>query len=605
MRDDSYIMQDRIGEASDRRHIVRLLRLLRPYQKLIVLSTFISLGLAVLQLVGPYLVKLTIDVHIAHRDYGAVVRMALTYVFITFVAFWLEYYQGLLIAYVGQEGMRRLRDDLFAHLMRLDVQFFDRNPVGRLLTRVTNDVQALNELFSQGVMTVAGDVFIVIAIIALMFATSPPLTLLVLVTLPLVLLSGYLFSKFVREAYREVRLRLSHMNAFLQEILSGMRTVAAYNAQSTSAEKFTALNDAFRRANMRTVFCHAIFLPAIELIGALALGLIVWRGAVGVIDSSITLGTVVLFIQYTQRLFQPIKDLSDKYNIFQTALAAAERLFRLLDTTPTISSPAKPFLSSVQGREIRFENVWFAYQDEQWVLRDVSFSLNRGETLAIVGPTGSGKSTIVSLLARFYDVNRGAILVDGENIRTLDLESLRRLLAIVTQDVFLFSGSILENLRLGQREIPRERVIECARYVNASSFIEKLPNTYDFEIRERGTALSVGQRQLLALARALVFESPILVLDEATANIDTETERLIQDALLKLLRDRTALVVAHRLSTIQNADRIIVLHHGQVREEGSHAELLARGGLYRKLYELQFASAANSSPAPVETVPIR
>jgi ATP-binding cassette subfamily B protein len=582
------MMQDRTSDASDRHLVRRLLGVLKPFWRLIVLSSIASLGMAVLQLVGPYLVKITIDVYIANNDHAAVARMAAAYFAIVIGLFVLEYTQGMLIAYVGQQGMRRLREWLFAHLQSLDVQFFDRNPVGRLLTRITSDVQALNELFAEGVMTIAGDVFLLAAILVLMFRTSPPLTLLVLATAPLILVSGYLFSKFVRQAYRDVRQRLSQMNAFLQETLAGIRTVFAYNAQPATFRRFRELNDAFREANMRTVFCHAVFLPAVELISAIALGLIVWRGGIGTIDSSITIGTVVLFIQYTQRFFQPIKDLSDKYNIFQTAMAAAERLFKVLDTKPVIVSPPAPVALKHFQSEVRFDHVWFAYQDEEWVLRDVSFSLQRGQTVAIVGPTGSGKSTIVSLLTRFYEVNRGAIFVDDIDIRAIDLGDLRRLIGVVSQDVFLFSGTILDNIRMGRHDIAAERVIECARYVNAASFIEKLPHQYHYEIHERGITLSVGQKQLLALARALVFDTPILVLDEATANIDTETERLIQDALAKLLRGRTALVVAHRLSTIQKADRIIVLHHGQIREQGTHTELLAADGLYRKLYELQF-----------------
>jgi ATP-binding cassette subfamily B protein len=469
------------------------------------------------------------------------------------------------------------------------VQFFDRNPVGRLLTRVTSDVQALNELFSQGVMTVVGDVFLLLAIVALMFLASPPLTWLVLATAPLVLLSGFLFSKFVRQAYRDVRQRLSQLNAFLQETLGGIRTVVAYNAQPASFERFRHLNDLFREANMRTVFCHALFYPAIELIGAIALALIIWRGGIGTLDSTITIGTVVLFIQYTQRFFQPIKDLSDKYNIFQTAMAAAERLYRLLDTKPAITSPVTAARITTFERALEFQNVWFSYKDEEWVLRDVSFTVHRGETVALVGPTGSGKSTIVSLMTRFYDVAKGRILLDGHDIRSLRLEDLRRLVSVVTQDVFLFSGTIADNIRLGSQDISLERVIECARYVNAATFIEKLPDQYNHPIRERGVTLSVGQKQLLALARALAFDAPILILDEATANIDTETERLIQDALEKILQGRTAVVVAHRLSTIQKANRIIVLHHGQIKETGTHEELLKAGGLYRKLYDLQFS----------------
>ncbi len=597
MKSKTFVMQDHIGDAADRHLVRRLLTFLKPYWHFIALSSVVSLAMAALQLVGPYLVKLTIDVHIARANVPGIVKMAALYVAVVLLLFLLEYTQGILIAYVGQLGMRRLRETLFAHLQRLDVQFFDRNPVGRLLTRVTSDVQALNELFSQGVMTVAGDVFLLGAIFILMLRTSIPLTVLVLLTAPLIFVSGYLFSKFVREAYRDVRQRLSQMNAYLQETLGGIRTVMAYNAQEKSYDNFQRLNDAFREANMRTVFCHAVFLPAIELISSVALALILWKGGIGTIDQTVTIGTVVLFIQYTQRLFQPIKDLSDKYNIFQTAMAAAERLFKLLDTKPTVTSPVQSIPGKNFERDIRFENVWFAYDDEDWVLQDVTFTLRRGETLAIVGPTGSGKSTIVSLLMRFYDVQKGRILLDDRDIRDIALEDLRRLIALVNQDIFLFSGTIADNIRLGRNDISLERVMECARYVNAASFIEKLPGQYNYQIHERGVTLSVGQKQLLALARALAFDSPILVLDEATANIDTETERLIQDALNKLLHNRTALIIAHRLSTIQKANRIIVLHHGRIREAGTHQELLQHGGLYRMLYELQFANHRPSADA--------
>ncbi|AXA35906.1 MAG: ABC transporter ATP-binding protein [Candidatus Hydrogenedentota bacterium] len=588
----SYIEQDHSSELADHRLTIRLLRFVRPYWKLIVLSSAVSLAMAVLQLVGPYLVKLTIDNYIAAGDVLGIAQMSALYLLTVVVGFFLEYWQGWLIAFVGQEGMRRLRHELFAHLQKLDLAFFDRNPVGRLLTRVTSDVQALNELFSQGVMTVAGDIFLLIAIVVLMLKTSHILTLLVFTTAPLVLIAGHLFSTHVRAGYSEVRAKLSQLNAFVQESLGGIRTVQTYNRQKAMGEKFAAINEELRRAHMRTVFAHAIFLPAIELIAAIALALILWRGGIGSLDGSITLGTVYLFIQYTQRFFQPIKDLSDKFNIYQTAMAAAERIFKLLDTQPRIVSPPNAIKVSRMERSITFENVWFAYQGEEWVLRDVSFEVRRGETVAIVGPTGSGKSTILNLLARFYDVQRGAIRIDGTDIRKMDLHSLRSLLAIVLQDVFLFSGDIASNIRLGRDSISMEKVRESARYVNAALFIEKFPENYRHEVRERGATLSVGQKQLLAFARALAFDPQILLLDEATASIDTETELIIQDALQKLLHGRTSIVVAHRLSTIRHADKIIVLHHGKVREVGTHTELLSRNGLYRRLYELQFRDGA-------------
>ncbi|MCX7626319.1 MAG: ABC transporter ATP-binding protein/permease [Candidatus Sumerlaeaceae bacterium] len=600
MNSKSFLMQDHTADASDQ-HLVRwLLRFVKPYRSLILLSSVVSLLMAGLQLVGPYLVKITIDVYIANANLGGIARMAAIYLAVIIALLLLEFAQGLVIAYVGQHGMRRLREKLFAHLQMLDVQFFDRNPVGRLLTRVTNDVQALNELFSQGVMTILGDIFLLCAIVGLMVTTSPPLTGLVLLTAPLVLASGYLFSKYVRQAYRDVRQQLSQLNAYLQETLGGIRTVIAYNSQATSYERFCQLNDTFRLANMRTVFCHAIFLPAIELIGAIALALIVWRGGIGTIDQSITIGTVVLFIQYTQRFFQPIKDLSDKYNIFQTAMAAAERLHKLLQTEPQIRSLPSALPKSTFEHAIQFQHVWFSYEPGKWVLRDVSFCVGQGETVAIVGPTGSGKSTIVSLLARFYEVTQGSITLDGYDIRKIKLDDLRRLIAVVSQDVYLFSGTIADNIRLGRPEISLEKVIECARYVNAASFIEKLPGRYNYHIQERGITLSVGQKQLLALARALAFDAPILVLDEATANIDTETERLIQDALTKLLGNRTALVIAHRLSTIRKAKKIIVLQHGEIKESGTHEELIQRDGLYRLLYQLQFLSNESSGTSANE-----
>jgi ABC-type multidrug transport system fused ATPase/permease subunit len=385
-----------------------------------------------------------------------------------------------------------------------------------------------------------------------------------------------------------------------------MRTVQAHNREDAHQRHFEDLNSQFREANMRTVFCHAVFLPAVEVIAAIALALIIWYGGVGSLGGTITLGTVYLFIQYGQRFFQPIKDLSEKFNIFQTAMAAAERVFKLLDTAPAIESPSNPAIFRGLEREIRFENVWFAYKGEDWVLRDVSFEVRRGETVALVGATGSGKTTVTNLLARFYDIQKGAIVIDGVDIREIDLGALRSELAMVLQDVFLFSGDIASNIRLGNREITDERVRNCAEYVNAAQFIEAMPNGYSREVRERGATLSVGQKQLLAFARALAFDPRLLILDEATASIDTETELLIQDALNKLLRGRTSIVIAHRLSTIQSADRIIVLHHGKVREVGTHAELLRHGGIYRKLYELQYkeSSAVSLRTLPVNPAPV-
>lgn len=603
MTADAYVEEDKITNAVDRRLAARLLTFVRPYWRAIVISSLISLAMALLQLAGPYIVKVTIDRDIARGDFAGIARMSALF-FATIIAqFVFEYLQTYMIAHVGQKAMYDLRMRLFEHVQTLSLSFFDRNPVGRLMTRITSDVAALNELFSQGIMTLAGDIFLLVAIAVLMFTTDVRLSLLVFATGPLLFYASMRFRKAVRASYREVRLALSKMNAYLQENLSGMRTVQAYNRQEKNLEQFQELNREHQAAHLKSVTAHAIFLPAVEVIASVALALIIWYGGYSSLQGGITLGTVYLFIQYGQRFFQPIKDLSDKFNIFQTAMASAERVFKLLDTPAKLVSvpDAKPFPGV--HRDIVFENVWFAYKDEEWVLKDVSFDVPKGKTVALVGPTGSGKTTVINLIARFYDVQKGAIRINGTDVREYELSSLRRKIAIVLQDAFLFTGTIESNIRLGEPAITDDTVRRSAKYVNAAPFIENLPKGYSNEVRERGATLSVGQKQLLAFARALAFDPEILILDEATASIDTETELLIQDALAKLLRGRTSIVIAHRLSTIQNADKIIVLHHGKIRESGTHAELVQRDGLYRKLYELQYkANGAGTLAHPKDAL---
>lgn len=591
MTPDAFIEEDRVSKDFDYRLTFRLLRYLRPYLRIIIFSSFVSLALALLQLAGPWLVKVTIDKYITTANYAGIARMSAMYVATIVLMFIFEYAQTWMIALVGQRAMFDLRADMFRHVQSQPLAFFDRHPVGRLMTRLTSDVGALNELFSQGVMTIAGDLFLVVAISLLMLKTNLIMTLLVFATAPLLYEAGRIFRKNVRESNREVRMWLSRMNAYLQENLSGIKTVQAYNREEKNFGHFRDLNENFRLANVKTVFYYAVFFPTVEVIGALALALIVWYGGVGSLHGTVTLGTVYLFIQYSQRLFQPIKDISDKFNIFQSAMAAAERVFKLLDTKPDIVSPPTAIACTGLKDRITFDNISFAYKDEQWVLRDVSFEVRKGETVALVGSTGSGKTTLTSLLARFYDVQGGAVRIDGVDVKDMDMYSLRRRMAIVLQDAFLFSGDIESNIRLGNTQITRAQVEQASRYVNAHGFISELNGGYDHEVKERGATLSVGQKQLLALARALAFDPEILILDEATASIDTETELLIQDALGKLLQNRTSIVVAHRLSTIQKADRIVVLHHGVVKEVGRHQELLQRNGIYRKLYELQYSAA--------------
>ena len=596
MHSDPFMEEDRGLRDFDHRLAWRLLRFLKPYTGAIAASSLLSLVMALLQLAGPYIVKVAIDTHIAARHMPGVVRMCAMFVAVTLAMFALEYLQALLIARVGQHAMIDLRARIFAHVQTLSLAFFDRNPVGRLMTRITSDVATLNELFSLGVMTLAGDIFLLVSITALMFHTNAVLTALLFVTAPLLFQAGNIFRRNVRAAHRDVRAWLSRMNACLQENLGGMRTVQAYNRQDRNFEQFSGLNHEYLAANMRSVVCHAVFFPIVELLGAVAVALIVWYGGGRVIEGSMTLGTVYLFVQYAQRFFQPIRDLSEKFNIFQTAMASAERVFKLLETQPEIVSPPSPAPFDGLRDEIRFDNVWFAYKDEEWVLRDVSLQIRRGEKVALVGATGSGKTTMTSLVARFYDVSRGAVTIDGADVRSLDLKQLRSRMAIVLQDVFLFTGTVASNIRLGNEAIDEARLEECARVVNAHPFVAALPEAYGHAVRERGATFSVGQKQLLAFARALAFDPDVLILDEATASIDTETELLIQQAIERLLAGRTAIIVAHRLSTIQHCDRIVVLHRGKIRESGTHAELVARDGIYRKLYELQYENL-RSGPA--------
>ncbi len=588
----SIIAEDKIHQGEDSGMAWRLLAYLKPYWKLVILASVLSLLIALFTLAGPKIVQVAIDRYMATGDAQGVINMSVLYLLTIIIILGLEYWREWTTAYVGQKAMFDLRKDIFNHIQSLSLPYFDRHPVGRVMTRVTSDVAALNEMFAQGLTTLAGTVFMLVAIAGILFYKNWLLALLIFASLPLLILAAIWFRNTVRAGYRQVRAKLSQMNSHLQENLSGIRTVQAYNRQALNYLQFQKLNDEHRQANLTTVFAYAVFLPITELIAAIALAAIVWYGGIESVTGAITVGTLVLFIQYSQKFFQPVKDLSEKFNVLQTAMASGERIFQLLDETPEVVVPAKPVAYPGLRDSVRFDNVWFAYKDDEWVLRDVSFEVKRGETVALVGATGSGKTTITSLLARFYDVQRGAIKIDGTDVREMDPQDLRRGMAVVLQDNFLFSGDISSNIRLGNEDITDEEIRDAAAHVNAQHFIESLPNTYNQEVLERGATLSVGQKQLLAFARALAFDPDILILDEATASIDTETELLIQDALEKLLKNRTSIVIAHRLSTIQTADRILVMHHGQIKESGTHTELLQQNGLYRRLYELQYSHGA-------------
>src|SRR5437660_348683 len=509
-----------------------------------------------------------------------------------------SYFQSVLLNSIGQYVMFDLRKQIYDKLQHQEVAYYDRNPVGRIMTRLTADVDALNELFTSGVTDLLGDLVMIVAIIAMMVWKDARLTLVTLLTVPLLFIATTWFRKGARRGFDMVRTRIARIFAFLQEHVSGAQTVQIFNAEAKSLTRFAKINDEHRKANIDTIFYYAVFFPLVDFIGAVGIALIIWYGGYRVMQSALSLGGLVAFIQYSGFLFQPIRDISDKYNVLQGAVVASHRIFKALDLPILITSPQTPLKKGRAEGRIEFENVWFAYHEEEWVLKDVSFTVQPGQSVALVGHTGSGKTTITNLLTRFDDVQKGRILLDGVDVRDWDLQSLRENFAVVLQDIFLFTGTVESNIRLGREDISDERVRWAASEVRADRFIERLPETYKSEVRERGAGLSVGQKQLISFARALAFDPALLILDEATSSIDTETEQLIQEAIGRVMRDRTSVIVAHRLSTIQRADRIIVMHHGELREQGTHQELLALHGLYWKLYKLKYADPSRATAEP-------
>ncbi|HJO18673.1 MAG: ABC transporter ATP-binding protein [Vicinamibacterales bacterium] len=581
--------EEALGKAYDARLMRRLLTYLWPYRQTVAVALVAIIGHSALQLAQPYLTKIAIDSYIATGDLAGLNQIALVFLFVLLGAFVLEYIRTYTLQMTGQKIMFDLRMQVYGHLQRLDVRFFDRNPVGRLMTRVTTDVDVLNELFASGVVAIFGDVFMLIGIMAVLLSMDWRLALVAFSVLPLIVIVTQWFRRHVRETYRTVRIWIARINAYLQEHITGMATVQVFQREKRSFDAFDGINRTHRDANIASIFFYAVFYPAIELVGALAASLIIWFGGGWVLDESLTLGVLVAFLLYAQRFFRPISDMSEKFNILQSAMASSERIFTLLDTPVKTQSPTKPILrpAPAKGR-IEFDGVWFAYGDDNYVLRDVSFVVEPGERIGIVGATGAGKTTIINLLMRFYDVSRGRILVDGIDVRELSLSDLRGLSSLVLQDAHLFAGSIAANVRLGDQTITDAEIHAAITSVHAKPFIDQLPAGLASPVAERGATLSVGQKQLLTFARALVYEPRVLVLDEATSSVDTETEVLIQDALRVLMTGRTTIAIAHRLSTIQDMDRILVLHKGQLREAGTHQELLARRGIYYKLYQLQY-----------------
>jgi ATP-binding cassette, subfamily B, multidrug efflux pump len=586
--------EEAIGKTYDFQVARRLLRYLKPYVRLLIPALLLTLALNLLGILQPKFTQYAIDWNILPRRLEGLNLLVALFFATQLLRLVFSYYQAIFLNSVGQFVMFDMRKELYDKLQHQEVAYYDRNPVGRIMTRLTSDVDALNELFTAGVTDLLGDLVMIIAIVSMMLWMDVKLTLVTLLTVPLLFGATTWFRRGARRGYDLVRTRIARINAFLQEHFAGAQTVQIFNAETKSLNTFDNINDEYRRANIETIFYYAVFFPLVDLIGAIGIALIIWYGGYRVMQNTathtvLTLGALVAFIQYSQALFQPIRDISDKYNVLQAAVVASHRIFKTLDLPLAILTPEKPLKAERARGRIEFQNVWFAYNDEDWVLKDVSFTVEPGQSIALVGHTGSGKTTITNLLMRFYDIQRGRILLDGVDLRDWDLKALRENFAVVLQEVFLFSGTVEGNIRLGREEIAEERVRWAAREVHADGFINRLKGDYKAEVRERGAGLSVGQKQLISFARALAFDPALLILDEATSSIDTETEQLIQRAIERVMRDRTSIVVAHRLSTIQNADRIIVLHHGEIREQGTHQELLAERGLYWKLYKLQYA----------------
>jgi ATP-binding cassette subfamily B multidrug efflux pump len=572
--------------------LIRVLRQAKPYKSIFIFSAFLAIVLAPVAVLRPRLVQYMVDEYIFKSDISGMTKIALVLFGVLILEAAIRYFFIYSTAWLGQSVIRDLRKKVFDHITDLKLRYFDVTPIGTSTTRTINDIETINTVFTQGAITIIADLLTLFVVLGVMFTTSWQLTLICLTTMPFLIVASYIFKEKVKVSFQRVRAQIQRMNAFLQERITGMRIVQIFNAEEDELKKFNKINREYTQANLDSILYYAIFFPVVEIISAASLGLMVWWGARGVLDGVVTLGALIAFPLYLDMLFRPIRMLADKFNTLQMGLVAAERVFNILDRDEKIDNQGNIDSGKLKGSVV-FDKVNFAYNDVDYVLKDVSFEIKPFETLAIVGSTGSGKSTIINLLNRFYDIQKGKIEIDGHSIREYELHHLRKRLAIVLQDVFLFSGSVFENITLKDDTISKEKVIEAAKAIGAHEFIEKLPGGYDYQVMERGATLSMGQRQLISFVRALVFDPDILILDEATSSIDPETESIIQYAIEKLIDKRTSIIIAHRLSTIRHADNILVLQKGEVLEFGSHDELLAKDdGHYRELYEMQFLEAA-------------
>ena len=578
-----------LGKAYDARLMKRLMAYTRNYWGPFSLAALALLVSTLSDLARPLLIQVAIDNHISAGDTRSLGILGMIFIALILAGFAFNCLQIYILSHLGQTIIYNIRQQVFSHIQRLPLSFFDKNPVGRLVTRVTNDTEALNEMYTNVLVSLLKDIFILGGAVIIMLRLHPGLTLVTLTVVPVVVLITVIFRLRIREVYRQVRTALARINSTLSENISGMRIIQIFSRENEKYSEFKKVNNEYYKAGIKEVTAFGIFRPAVEMLSAFTIALLVWYGGGRVIDGTLKFGVLYAFVNYIGMFFQPINDLAEKYNILQSAMASSERIFMVLDTPEERDNGDIELKAGSMKGDIEFRNVRFAYKENEWVLRDVSFNVPAGRTVAIVGATGAGKTSIINLLNRFYEIQGGEILLDGINIKNITKDSLRSNIGVVLQDVFLFSGTVRENIRLNDEVISDEEIRSASEHVNAAGFIEALPSGYDSEVKERGSTFSSGQRQLLAFARALAFNPPILVLDEATANIDTETEILIQDALSKLTRNRTTIVIAHRLSTIQHADNIIVLHKGRIREMGSHQELLARKGMYYNLYQLQYS----------------